>query len=105
MPESPFVLEGEQILRETETRIFSVVWDDFDTISSAGVEAYINGSSESAVVLSGSSVFSGNVQTLPKLTVPTGSGGTAIVLEPAMKSGNQIFKTGIICIVLKPGDE
>ena len=111
MSESPFVLEGNQILREGETRVFSVVWDDFATISRAGVEAFVNGSTQSTGtdgVLSsagGSSVFSGNVQTLPALTVPAGSGGVAIVLEPAMVSGSQTYKTGIVCIILKPGEE
>ena len=109
MPESPFVLEGDQILREGERRTFSVVWDDFVTISSStaagGTEAYINGSSDSGNLLSGSTTFSGNVQTLPLLTVPSGSGGTAIVLEPVMVSGSQFYKTAIVCRILKPGEE
>lgn len=111
MGESPFVLEGDQIVREGESRIFSVIWDDFGAISSAGVEAFINGSTQSTGAegllssASGSTVFAGNVQTLPTLTVPAGSGGVAIVIEPAMKSGDQVYKTGIVCIVLKPGEE
>jgi hypothetical protein len=113
MAESPFVLEGDQILREGETRKFSVVWDDFVSISSVGAsthgtEAYINGSSDTGNLLStdaGSTVFAGNVQTLPLLTVPDGSGGTAIVLEPSMVSGGIIYKTAIVCRILKPGEE
>jgi hypothetical protein len=46
MPESPFILEGEQIMREGESRRFSIVWDDFTEVTSAGVEAYISGSSQ-----------------------------------------------------------
>ena len=107
--ESPFVLEGEQILREGETRTFAVVWDDFVTLTSStaagGSEAYINGSSDSANLFAGSTAFSGNVQTLPTLTVPAGSGGVAIVVEPHMVSGGLFYQIGIVCRILKPGDE
>ena len=113
MAESPYVLEGEVIMRELEQRVFSVVWEDFDTISSAttgglgGTEAYVNGSTQSATVLSGSTVFTGNTQTLPTVTIPAGTGGVTIVIEATMNSasgqGGQDYATGIVIRVLKPG--
>jgi len=109
MAESPYVLEGEVILREGESRVFSVVWEDFDSISSAstggagGTEAYINGSTDSANLLAGSTVYTGNTMTLPTLTVPVGSGGVTIVLEPSMRANSQDYVTGIVCRILKPG--
>ena len=110
MTESPFVLEGDQILREGEVRIFSIVWDDFVSVSSAstaaGVEAYINGSTDTGNLLASTvHTYSGNVQTLAALTVPAGSGGTAIIIEPSMASGSQTYKTAIVCRILKPGEE
>ena len=109
MAESPYVLEGEVIMREGESRVFSVVWDDFDSISSAstggagGTEAYINGSTDSANILAGSTTFTGNVQTLPAFTVPAGTGGVTIVLEPSMRANSQDYATGIVVRILKPG--
>jgi hypothetical protein len=103
--EQPFVLEGEQVLREGETRSFAVVWDDFTTISTAGTAVYVGGSDQSALI-SGTTVVTDNVQTLPLLTVPSGSGGTVIVIEPSVKIGStQVYKTGIVCHILKPGSE
>ena len=107
MPESPFILEGAETMREGESRIFSVVWEDFSTISTGGggTEGYVNGSSDSANLFTGSTVVSGNTLTLPTFTVPVGSGGTDIVLEPTMSANSQVYKTGIIIRVLKPGSE
>ena len=101
--ESPYVLEGEEIIREGERRIPSVVWEDFVTVTTAGVELYVNGSSDTANWLSGTSAVVGNVQTCPTLTVPSGTGGVTAVLEPAVISNSQTWKTGIIYRVLKPG--
>ena len=105
MPEGPFILEGEEILREGESRKFSVIWDDFTTISTAGCETYQNRSSQSASMLSGSSAVSGNVTILPLFTVPAGSGGTTIIVEAAMSANSQAYKTGIVCRIMKPGAE
>lgn len=108
MTESPYVLEGEIIMREGESRVFSVVWEDFDTISSAstggagGTEAYVNGSTQSGI-LTGSTTFTANVQTLPTFTVPAGTGGVTIVIEPSMRANSQDYVTGIVVRVLKPG--
>ena len=108
MTESPYVLEGEIIMREGESRVFSVVWEDFDTISSAstggtgGTEAYVNGSTQSGI-LTGSTTFTANVQTLPTITIPIGTGGVSIVIEPSMRSNSQDYVTGIVIRVLKPG--
>lgn len=107
MPESPFVLEGEEILREGESRIFSVIWDDFTTISTGGggVEGYVNGSSDSANLFTGTTVVTGNTLTLPKFTIPAGLGGTSIIIEPVMSANSQVYKTGVTIRVLKPGSE
>lgn len=101
--EAPWVLEGEEIMREGERRIPSVVWEDFATLTTAGVEMYINGSSVSATWLSGSSAVVGNVQTCPTITVPTGAGGLTAVLEAAVIANSQTWKTGVIYRILKPG--
>ena len=101
----PFVLEGEQILREGESRVFSVVWSQFSTMSTAGVEAFTNGSSDSAAILSGTSAVAGNVEQLPTLTVPTGYGGLTIVIEATVSVAGSTYATGIVCRVLKPGQE
>ena len=106
---APFVLEGEEIMREGESRTFSIVWEDFSTISTGGggVEGYVNGSSDSANLfqVGASTVVTGNTLTLPKFTVPTGLGGTNIAIEPAMAANTQVYRTGIIVRVLKPGSE
>ena len=102
MPEA-FVLEGEQIIREGESRSPAIVWEDFTTVSTGGVEVYVNGSSESAAYLSGSSVVTANVQTLPLITFPVGSGGLTVVVEPSVNANSQRWRTGLIFRVLKPG--
>jgi len=104
---SPFILEGEEIMREGESRIFSVVWEDFSTISTGGggVEGYINGSSQSTALFSGSTTVTGNTLTLPTFTVPAGSGGSNIIIEPVMSADGQTYKTGIVIRVLKTGKE
>ena len=101
--ETPYILEGDQIMREGESRAFGLGWSQFTTISTAGTEAFVNGSTDSAAILSGSTSVVANVQTVPLITVPTGYGGLTIVVEPAMASGGVTYKTGIVIHVLKPG--
>jgi len=107
MPTSPYILEGEEILREGESRVFSVIWEDFTTMSTGGggAEGYVNGSSDSANLFSGSTTVTGNTLTLPTFTVPAGLGGTNIIIEPVMSANSQVYKTGIVVRVLKPGSE
>ena len=100
-------------MREGESRVFAVVWEDFTTVnastssgagqSSVSVEGYINGSSDTGNLFSGSPTAAGNTLTLPTFAVPVGTGGTIIVLEPHMESNSQIYKSGIVINVLKPG--
>ena len=99
----PFIIEGEQTLRESETRTPAVVFEDFATISTAGTEVYVNGSSQSATYLSGSTVVSANVLTLPLITIPAGVGGLTVIVEPRIVANGQRWATGIIYRVLKPG--
>ena len=104
----PFVLEGSTTMREGESRVFTIVWEDFTTISTVtggGAEAYVNGSSDSANVFTGTTSVTGNALTLPLFTVPAGLGGTNIVIEPEMSANSQTYKTGIVIRVLKPGTE
>jgi hypothetical protein len=103
--ETPFILEGNQLIREGESRSYALNWTQFnyETLTTGGVEAYVNGSTDSAALLSGSSGITGNVQTLPIITIPVGYGGLTIVVEPSMVSGGLLYKTGIILHVLKPG--
>ena len=74
-------------------------------MSTAGTEAFVNGSSDSAAIISGSTAVSGNVQTLPTITVPTGYGGLAIVIEPTVSVSGSTYASGIVIRVLKPGQE
>lgn len=103
--EMPFCLEGEQILREGESRVYSIVWSQFSTMSTAGVEIFTNGSSDSAAILSGTSAVAGNVQQLPTITVPTGYGGLTLVAEATVAVAGSTYATGIVIRVLKPGQE
>ena len=105
MATTPYVLEGEEIMREGETRVFSVVWEDYTTISTGGggAEGYVNGSSDSANLFAGSTTVTANTLTLPTFTVPAGLGGTNIIIEPVMSANGQVYKTGITIRVLKPG--
>ena len=106
MAEDTFVLEGEKIVREGEQHTESVVWEDYAAVTTNGLtEAYINGSSDTATLLSGSTSVTGNTLTLPTLTIPTGSGGVTIVVEPSVDAGGLAKKTGIIYRVLKPGTQ
>ena len=101
--ENPFILEGDQIMREGERRAFALTWNQFSTISTAGTAVYLNGSVDTTNVLSGSTSVVSNVQTVPLITIPTGYGGLTIVIESAMISGGMTYKTGIVIHVLKPG--
>ena len=100
---NPYVLEAEETVRELESRSPAVVWEDFSTVSTGGVEVYVNGSSQTAAYVTGSSVVTANVQTLPLITFPAGSGGLTVVVEPSVNANGQRFKTGIIYRVQKPG--
>lgn len=101
--ETPFVLQGPQVIREGESRAYALAWSQFSTISTAGAKAYVNGSDDTTNILSGSTTVSANVQTVPLITVPSGYGGLTIVIEPAMQSGGVTYKTGIVLFVLQPG--
>ena len=102
MPE-PFVIEGAQIIREGETRTPAIVFEDFATISTGGVEVYVNGSTQSATYLSGSTVATANTLTLPLITIPSGVGGLTIIVEPRISANGQFWKTALILRCLKPG--
>ena len=59
--ENPFILERDQIMRESESRAFALTWGQFSTISTAGTAAYVNGSDDTTNILSGSTSVVENV--------------------------------------------
>ena len=111
----PFINEGSTTMREGESRVFSIIWEDFTTInastssgaaqSSVSVDGYVNGSSDTANLFSGAPTATGNTLTLPTFSVPAGLGGTVVVIEPHMESNSQLYKSGIVINVLKPGSQ
>ena len=101
----PFIIEGEQTIRESETRTPAITFEDFATISTAGTEVYVNGSSQTATYLSGTTVVTNNTLTLPLLTIPAGVGGLTVVVEPRVSANGQRWITSIIFRVLKPGSQ
>jgi hypothetical protein len=107
MADSPYILEGEVILREGESRQFAVTWDDFASISTnAGIEIYVNGSTDTATwVASNDPSVTGNTLNLPAFIVPSGTGGVTAVIEANMAVSGIVYKTGIVCRILKPGAE
>src|SRR3990167_2052327 len=101
----PFVIEGEETLREGESRMPAVVFEDFGTVATGGTEVYVNSSSQSAAYLTGSTVASANVLTLPLITIPVGVGGLTVVVETRVVANSQNWKTGIVYRILKPGSQ
>ncbi len=100
-----YVLEGEQLLREGEIAIYTIGWPEYDSVSSAAVTAFVGGSTAETVYFAGSDTVSGNISTLPVLTVPAGQGGNTLIVEPTVIVGSETRKTGIVIRILKPGDE
>ena len=101
----PYVIEGEETLREGESRTPSVTFEDFASISTGGLEIYINGSTQTATYVTGSTIASANVLTLPLITIPTGVGGLTVIAEPRVSANGQFWKTGIVYRILKPGSQ
>ena len=101
----PFIIEGENIIREGESRTPAVVFEDFATISTGGIEVYVNGSTQTATYVSGSTVATANTLTLPLITIPTGVGGITVIVEPRITANGQFWKTGIVYRILKPGSQ
>ena len=98
-----FVLEGEQTVRETDSRNPAIVWEDFGTLTTRGHEVYVNGSSAGGTYLSGSTTIVGNTVTAPLITFPAGSGGLTVVLESSATANSQAWSAAIVYRVLKPG--
>jgi len=104
MAEGLFILEGPQPLREGEVRTFAIQWPDFTTVSSGETLLYKDGTLSTSL-LSGSEATSGNIQTCRTLTVSTGLGGTTLVLEAFVDVSGQTYGVGIVCPILRPGQE
>ena len=103
--ESPFVLEGDRIMREGEGRTFAIVFPQFSTMSTAssGCEVYVNGSTDTANFVAGSTTITGNVVTTPTITIPSGFGGLTVVIEQQVLVDSIPYKEAIVINVLKPG--
>jgi hypothetical protein len=101
--ESPYVLEGKLIVREGEVHAHTLSWPFWSSVSTAGTEVYVNGSSQTTAWLGGSTSVSGNVTTLSSLTVPAGLGGSTAVVEVSGVNGGETRVMGVIHIVIKPG--
>jgi len=99
----PWVLEGEVTVREGDSRSPAVVFEDFATITTGGTEVFVNGSTQTATYVTGSTVATNNVLSLPLITFPVGVGGLTIVVEPRVGANSQNWKTGLVYRVLKPG--
>jgi hypothetical protein len=103
--DNPYVLEGKMVVREGDVLAHTLSWPFWSSVSTAGTNVYLNGSSQSAGTwLGGTSVVSGNVTTLSSLTIPAGLGGSTVVIEVGGTNGGETRKMGIIHIILKPGD-
>lgn len=100
-----FVSQGRQVARIGEQMYFRVIWAEFRLISSPVTTAYKNGTNVSSDVLSGSEVSSGNQQTTRKITIPTGYGGSTVVIELTITSGRETRKSAVIIDILSPGQE
>lgn len=105
-----YIVEGRQVAREGEVLGYSILWAGFASISAVLTEAFQDGKDISAVgsVLTGTDRSNVNIQTCKIFTVPTGSGGTSIVLECTLtgvddQGVTQINKVGVTFDILPPG--
>lgn len=114
--ESGYVLEGTQTVHEGEVLRYTVEFPGWSTIAigdSTATNVYVGGSTDTSNWVPGSSTgagstsVSGNLVVLPSLTVPAGLGGSTAVVEVGARSSNgfELRKTGIVHIILKPGQE
>ena len=103
----PYIVEGRQKAREGEVLSYSVLWANFDSITSVVTKAYKNGTAVAAV-LTGTELFSGTTQTCKIFTVPSGAGGSSFVIECTVvgvdnRGSNQTRKVGFTIDILRPG--
>ena len=105
MSGSAFVLEGDEQIREGESRPVVVSFPQFSTMSTGGTEVYVNGSTVTADYMSGSTVITGNVLSAGTITVPSGQGGLAAVVEAGVNVDSHKYKAGIVFRVLRPGTQ
>ena len=105
MSNSAFVLEGDEQIREGESRPIAVTFPQFTTMSTGGTEVFVNGSTVSVDYLTGSTSIVGNVLTAGTITIPSGQGGLAAVVEAGITVGGNKYKAGIVYRVLRPGSQ
>ena len=105
MSGSAFVLEGDESIREGESRPVVVSFPQFSTMSTGGTEVFVNGSTVTADYMTGSTVITGNVLSAGTITVPSGQGGLAAVVEAGVNVDAHKYKAGIVFRVLRPGTQ
>ena len=100
-----FVLEGDEQIREGESRPVVVAFPQFSTMSSGGTEVFVNGSTVTGDYMTGSTTITGNVLSAGTFTVPSGQGGLAAVVEAAVTVDAHKYKAGIVFRILRPGSQ
>src|SRR3972149_3111743 len=100
-----FVLEGDESIGEGESRPVVVSFPQFSTMSTGGTEVFVNGSTATADYMSGSTVITGNVLSAGTITIPSGQGGLAAVVEADITVDAHVYRTRIVYRVLRPGSQ
>lgn len=98
-----FVLEGEEEIREGESRPIVISFPQFSTMSTAGTHVLINGSTADTDYLTGSTTITGNVLSAGTITIPAGQGGLAAVVEAGVSVDGHVYKAGSVFRILRPG--
>ena len=102
MPDG-FVLEGDEPIRETASRPVAITFPQFSTMSTGGTEVLVNGSTVTTDYLTGTTSITGNVLTAGTITIPTGQGGLAAVVEASVRVDGHKYTAGKVYRVLRPG--
>lgn len=100
-----YVNAGRQVVREGERMLWSVLWAEFKRITSPITTAYRRGSDVSSDVLDQQESSADNIQSLRRITIPAGYGGSTIVIEITVTSGLETRKSAIVMDVLPVGQE
>ena len=98
-----FILEGEEQIREGESRPVAITFPQFSTMSTGGTEVFVNGSTATTDFMSGSTSIVGNVVTAGVVTIPGGTGGLTAVVEVGVTIGGNKYKSGVVYRILRPG--
>src|SRR3990172_6425092 len=100
-----FVLEGDEQIGEGESRPVVVSFPQFSTMSTGGTEEFVNGSTVTTDYMTGSTVITGNVLSAGTITIPSGQGGLAAVVEADVTVDAHVYRTRIVYRVMRPGSQ